>query len=726
MKRCSFLIALIVLVTTMLVSPVTSFAVDTDTATFTIFHTSDIHGATSQSKSNFPNIANIVNTAREDAINKGNGNNVIFTDGGDALQGSLDSTYFNGGEQVIKVMRAMNYDYMCIGNHEFNFGIDNLNARVAQATASESGGETPFKVLCANISGIEGVLPYYVDETSYTDTSGNPVKVAFVGVANEGTIKSVEREKNIAGLIFEDPITTVKPIVEGLKSESGYGPNNDKADIVIVLTHQDVEDDKALAEAVPSIDIMFGSHKHHLYTPNANQFETTKSSTTPVPTSFPDDVIYMQGRNATNTLVQLTVKYDVATGKVSVIDTDADETRLYVVPSSKYTFVDTIEMPTVQDASIKGILEEFATTGLGDKSGLTEYTSEVIAVAKGDFNPSSEGQLSKRRGVNDLTMGVLVATFVKEYVDADVGMEELWRNTVFTDGQNITRGDTFGVLPYENVVMKATLNPIQLKAVLESNAAVYGDTFFCSVSGMKVEYDMYEPVGSRVKSITLDGDTTPLDVTDSTRVITMGVDSNMTSGGNGFKVFKELNIPIEDKDYWTRESFMNWIESKGTINAEDYRPNGITTINIFNKSEYNLENEAEEIAFFTGAKAGHIDTAIEIVNINGEPFAANEAPVKYENGQLVPLKSGSAVINYAGKVNKIYGVTNYGGKIITASSNVTVNYKSSNDNNVYIVKSGDVLWKIAQKYNTTWEVLAEINSLDNPHLIYVGDKLYLP
>lgn len=725
MKRCSFLIAFIVLVTTIVLSPVTSFAVETDTATFTIFHTSDIHGATSVSKSSLPNIANIINAARNDATNKGDGNNVILTDGGDTLQGSLDSTYFNGGEQVIKALRVMNYDYMCVGNHEFNFGIDNLNARVAQATATESDGETPFKILCSNISGIEGVLPYYVDEISYTDTSGNPVKVAFVGVANEGTIKSVEREKNITGITFADPITTVKPIVEGLKSDNGYGPNKDKADIVIVLTHQDIEDDKALAEAVPSIDIMLGAHKHHLYTPNANQFETTKSSTTPVPTNFPEDVIYMQGRNATNSLIQLTVKYDVATGKVSVVDTDADETRLYVVPSSKYTFVDTIEMPTVQDASIKALLEEYEITGLGDKSGLTEYKSEVIAVANGDFNPLSEGQLSKRRGVSDLTMGVLVATFVKEYVGADVGMEELWTNTVFQDGQNITRGATFGALPYENVVMKATLNPIQLKAVLEANAAVYGDTFFCSVSGMKVEYDMYKPIGSRVKTITLDGDTAPLDVTDTTRVITMGVDSNMTSGGNGFKVFKELNIPLEDNDYWTRESFMNWIESKGTINADDYRPNDITTINIFNKSEYNLENEAEEIEFFIGAKDGHIDTTIEIVNINGEQFAANEAPVKYENGQLVPLKSGSAVINYTGKVNKLYGVTNYGGKSITAKANVTVKNLSNGDN-VYIVKSGDVLWRIAQKYNTTWQVLADINSLDNPNLIYVGDVLYLP
>jgi 5'-nucleotidase / UDP-sugar diphosphatase len=36
----------------------------------------------------------------------------------------------------------------------------------------------------------------------------------------------------------------------------------------------------------------------------------------------------------------------------------------------------------------------------------------------------------------------------------------------------------------------------------------------------------------------------------------------------------------------------------------------------------------------------------------------------------------------------------------------------------YVVKAGDVLWKIAEKFNTTWEKLAEYNNLENPHLIF--------
>jgi GH25 family lysozyme M1 (1,4-beta-N-acetylmuramidase)/LysM repeat protein len=44
----------------------------------------------------------------------------------------------------------------------------------------------------------------------------------------------------------------------------------------------------------------------------------------------------------------------------------------------------------------------------------------------------------------------------------------------------------------------------------------------------------------------------------------------------------------------------------------------------------------------------------------------------------------------------------------------------------YIVQSGDTLSRIAQKYNTTYKVLASINGIVNPNLIYQGQKIILP
>lgn len=45
---------------------------------------------------------------------------------------------------------------------------------------------------------------------------------------------------------------------------------------------------------------------------------------------------------------------------------------------------------------------------------------------------------------------------------------------------------------------------------------------------------------------------------------------------------------------------------------------------------------------------------------------------------------------------------------------------------VYVVKTGDTLSSIAAKYNTTWQKLAEYNNISNPNIIYTGQKIKIP
>ncbi|MCM1989396.1 LysM peptidoglycan-binding domain-containing protein [Oceanirhabdus seepicola] len=66
-------------------------------------------------------------------------------------------------------------------------------------------------------------------------------------------------------------------------------------------------------------------------------------------------------------------------------------------------------------------------------------------------------------------------------------------------------------------------------------------------------------------------------------------------------------------------------------------------------------------------------------------------------------------------------------KAITATLALGILFSASTtafaNDEYYTVKKGDVLWKIARKYDTTWEKLAEINKLDNPHLIFPDQKI---
>lgn len=45
---------------------------------------------------------------------------------------------------------------------------------------------------------------------------------------------------------------------------------------------------------------------------------------------------------------------------------------------------------------------------------------------------------------------------------------------------------------------------------------------------------------------------------------------------------------------------------------------------------------------------------------------------------------------------------------------------------LYIVKPGDTLWKIAKQFNSIIDEIARMNGIENPDLINVGQKLYIP
>jgi len=80
-----------------------------------------------------------------------------------------------------------------------------------------------------------------------------------------------------------------------------------------------------------------------------------------------------------------------------------------------------------------------------------------------------------------------------------------------------------------------------------------------------------------------------------------------------------------------------------------------------------------------------------------------------------------ASINGISNPNLIYP----GQKIILPTGSSSTGGNTGNSS-YYIVKSGDTLSGIAQEYGTTTKVLASINNISNPNLIYPGQKIVLP
>lgn len=44
----------------------------------------------------------------------------------------------------------------------------------------------------------------------------------------------------------------------------------------------------------------------------------------------------------------------------------------------------------------------------------------------------------------------------------------------------------------------------------------------------------------------------------------------------------------------------------------------------------------------------------------------------------------------------------------------------------YVVKEGDTLWEIAQRFGTTVRALVRANDIEDPDLVYPGQELVIP
>jgi len=128
-----------------------------------IYYINDFHGAIlpDSDQLGMAYIANFLVTKKE-----ANPDNVIILAGGDILQGTALSNYYNG-YSTISMMNEMYFDAYTLGNHEFDWG---LNTVTAYFDDNSENGEANFPLLGANVfyegtTNIpEGIDPYVIIE----------------------------------------------------------------------------------------------------------------------------------------------------------------------------------------------------------------------------------------------------------------------------------------------------------------------------------------------------------------------------------------------------------------------------------------------------------------------------------------------------------------------------------------------------------------------------------
>lgn len=174
---------------------------------------------------------------------------LLLIDSGDFSQGSPFYTMFKGDVEV-GLMNLMGYDAATIGNHEFDFGMENM-ARIFKMAK--------FPIVCANYdftgTCVEGLVKPYVI------IKRNGLKIGLFGLSPQ--LEGLVDLSKCKGVTYLDPVEVGNRVAAELKHDK-------KCDVVICVSHlgwlrpDEMGDQKVLASS-KDIDLVLGGHSHSYF-----------------------------------------------------------------------------------------------------------------------------------------------------------------------------------------------------------------------------------------------------------------------------------------------------------------------------------------------------------------------------------------------------------------------------------------------------------------------------
>lgn len=481
-KGLSLILSVMLLVVTVFATGVKpAYAADTSKVTIDIVSMNDFHGALKETakKDSNGNVYAMEGAAwmagKYDAIKNNNPDGTILISAGDMFQGSPISNALYG-KPIVNMMNTMGTSLMAIGNHEFDWGIGKLN---------EIKSEAKFPLLSCNIYNKNtGKLADFAQPYVIVEKKG--VKIAFIGVTTPEATSTV-MPTYIKDYEFKDPAAEVNKAVDEVLQKD--------ANAVVVVghigSHQD-ENGKITGEAADlankldstKVNAIISAHTHQKIAGTVNNIAIVQG--------------YYNGR----ALGHITLVYDNNTQKVDLVTP--------VVEDSFKSYVSITKNPDVQK------IVEDAENEVGP------VFDEVIGTAADTL---------KNDPNNENVVGEWITDVMTKAAGAQFGFETAGDIRADIEKGNITVGDIYTVLPWDNFVYTMKLTGAQIKNLLENGANL--KMGMVQVSGLKFKYDLDKPEGSRVFDIT-DSSGTPLDMN---KKYVVAVNDYLAAGGDNYTDF---------------------------------------------------------------------------------------------------------------------------------------------------------------------------------------------
>ncbi len=226
-----------------------------------LVHTSDTHSCIEPISKNFSDTAQadkggfMRRAALLRQLRKQNPE-LLLLDCGDFSQGSA---YYNlyHGEVEVKLMNSMKYDACTIGNHEFDYGLDNLARLISMAN---------FPFVCCNYDFTGTPCEHLVKPYIVIERAGARVGIFGVCPQPEGLIT----KSNYEPMQYIDPAVAAQPVIDTLR-------NQEHCDLVICLSHLGWSKGKGydpdFISQTTGIDLLLGGHTHTYFTHPERAFD---------------------------------------------------------------------------------------------------------------------------------------------------------------------------------------------------------------------------------------------------------------------------------------------------------------------------------------------------------------------------------------------------------------------------------------------------------------------
>ena len=510
-----------------------------------ILHTNDVHGA----------IAGYAKVAALKDAYEARGAYVLLMDAGDFIQGD-PTVSTSEGATAVELMNLAGYDVVSLGNHEFDYGYQNLKDLEADAD---------FAIVDANVLYNGSVA--FEDNLVFTTPDGTKIGVFGLDTPETATKAHPAKIQGVTFLAGEDLYDCAQEQVDALTAEG--------CNYVICLGHLGIDDESAgnrsidLLENVDGVDLFIDGHSH------STQDDITAALTAASQAGGNEisvDSSMVNGTVLTSTGTKLE--------SVGVVTIDGETGR--------------IDASTVSAASLTDEDADVAARAAAIQKEIDDEYGTVFAKTEVALNGEREpGNRTEETNLGDLITDALVWGAEREGTEVDAAVTNGGGIRASIAAGDITKKDINTVLPFGNTLSIVQVTGAELLEALEASTYCTPTSIggFPQVSGIKFTVDTTKAYdqGEQYPGSTYYGPKSIQRVTietvggepfDANATYTIATNDFMAAGGDTYYAFAAASVNY-DLGLSMDEVVMDYItdELKGTVTEEAYgQPAGRITV----------------------------------------------------------------------------------------------------------------------------------------------------